>query len=163
LKMRIPSRALPAQVAMPTRFALSPGATLPENDRPARRLAAAVVDGSCRIICQDGGVRGIQGEMGGLYRQATHEPVPQRYDPPKHMVGWHQRWISHTRRRSRPLRGETLEPRAMLTAPVAADDYFETPQDTSLTIDPASLVANDSDADNDSLQVALALARGPFA
>jgi hypothetical protein len=65
-------------------------------------------------------------------------------------------------RRSRRLAAETLESRAMLTVPSAADDYFETPQDTALTIAAADLVANDTGGNGDSLQVALALGSGPF-
>jgi Cadherin-like domain/Bacterial Ig domain/Dockerin type I domain len=83
------------------------------------------------------------------------------------MTIWQGSWKARTNRRNRPqfrrLCGEALELRAMLTAPVAANDYLEMLQDSSLVIEPAALLANDSDADQDSLQAALALSRGPYA
>lgn len=65
-------------------------------------------------------------------------------------------------RRNRRLLAETLESRAMLTVPAAVSDYFETAQNTPLAISVAALLSNDSDADGDSLQVALALGNGPW-
>jgi len=63
----------------------------------------------------------------------------------------------------RRLCAEALELRALLTVPTASDDYQEMLQDSSLVIEPAGLLANDSDADGDVLQVALVLADGPSA
>jgi hypothetical protein len=65
-------------------------------------------------------------------------------------------------RRHRRLLAEPLESRAMLTVPTAVDDYFETSQDTAITISATSLSANDLGGEGGSLEVALVLGSGPL-
>src|SRR5262245_25291646 len=63
--------------------------------------------------------------------------------------------------RGRPAAAEQLEPRTLLVGPVAVNDSFALAEDATLPITPASLLANDSDADNNALSVLLAVGSGP--